>query len=499
MTVSTAVDLSAVARVVGIKTEYKDLRGGAAVFLPQRLALLGQGNDASTYSLTKRTVLSAFEVGSTYGFGSPLHLSALQLMPVNGDGIGTIPLTIYPLTPAASSAALGTITPSVTTALQSEYIVRVNNIDTASFTVPAGSVVADITALATNAINAVEEMPVIAADATTSVGLTVKWGGASGDDVYVEIVGPTDQGVTFAVIQPTAGAGGPSVAEITTALAQMGNVWESFGLNCIELADTAVLDYLQTFGEGRWGALVKKPMIWNTGFAPTTVSSAITISDARKTDRINGQLVAVGSKDLPFVIAAREMARIIKEANNNPARDYGSQAATGLTGGADGDQWDYVSKDAAVKGGSSTTDVIDGVVTLSDTVTFYHPTGDPLPAYRYQCDIVKLQQVLFNLDLLFNNAEWDGAPLVPDSDPTTNPSTKKPKMAVAEIAALLDSLALSSIISDPATAKQSIVAQISGTNPKRLDISLTIQLAGNANIISIDNNFGFFFGTAEAA
>jgi len=39
MAISTAVDVSAVARVVGIKTTFKDLRGGSIIFLPQRKLL----------------------------------------------------------------------------------------------------------------------------------------------------------------------------------------------------------------------------------------------------------------------------------------------------------------------------------------------------------------------------------------------------------------------------------------------------------------------------
>jgi hypothetical protein len=32
-------------------------------------------------------------------------------------------------------------------------------------------------------------------------------------------------------------------------------------------------------------------------------------------------------------------------------------------------------------------------------------------------------------------------------------------------------------------------------NPKRLDLTVTVQLSGNTNIVSVDLEFGFFFGT----
>jgi phage tail sheath gpL-like len=196
------------------------------------------------------------------------------------------------------------------------------------------------------------------------------------------------------------------------------------------------------------------------------------------------------------VTAARQLARIAVVANNNPPADYGSQSATGLAPGTDGEQWTYTERDVAVKAGSSTVEVRDGVVTVADTVTFYHPDGDPTPAYRYVCDIVKLQNVIFNLNLIFATAEWDGAPLIPDNQPTVNRSAKTPKAAVAAVSSMIDSLALNAIISDPVTAKVNTFAEIDAGNPKRLNMSITIQLSGNDNILSADLNFGFFFGTS---
>lgn len=493
--VSTAVDASAVARVVGIETVFKDLRQGNVLFLPQRVAVVGQGNTASVYDTTKRQVTSAFEAASLYGFGSPIHLACLQLLPANGDGVGDIPVTIYPLDDDASGVtSTGDITPSGVQTVQASYIVRVNNIDSEEFVISVGDTVAQIVTAITTAINAVLEMPVIAADNTTAVGLTSKWEGTSANDIFVEIVGSTTSGTSFAITQPTGGLVNPDVQD---ALDQVGDVWETMMLNCMDIADTTTLDKYSTFGEGRWGALVRKPLVVFTGNTETTVTAATAVSDARKTDRTNGQLVSPGSNDLPLVTAARQLARIASVANSNPPRDYGSQDAFGLVPGADGDQWTYQDRDSAVKKGSSTIEVKDGVINVSDTVTFYHPTGDPTPAYRYVVDIVKLMNIIFNIDLIFNSSEWDGAPLIPDDQPTVNRDAKKPKMAVSAVSSVLDSLGLNAIISDPETAKSKTIAAINGSNPKRLDLNTTVQLSGNTNIISIDLNFGFFFGTPQ--
>lgn len=495
MTLSTAIDASAVARVVGIQTVFKDLRAGSVLLLPQRLALLGQGATASTYSTTKAQYTSADAVGAAYGRGSPLHLAARQLLPANGDGIGSIPLTIYPLEDDASGVvATGDITPSGTQTVAASYIVRVNNIDSAPFVISAGdSVAARVTAM-TAAINANLNMPVIAADGVTKVNITTKWKGVSANAVTLEVIGSTTAGTSFAFTQPAGGLVNPS---IDAALAQIGNVWETMLLNCLDIADTTALGALSTFGDGRWGATVRKPLVAFTGNTATTVSSATAVSDARKTDETNAQLVAPGSSDLPFVVAARQLVPIIKTANNNPARDYGSQPATGLVPGTDGVQWTYADRDSAVKKGSSTIEVRDSVVYVSDVVTFYHPAGEAIPPYRFVCDIVKLQNILFNMDITFATAEWDGAPLLPDDQPTTNPDAKKPKSAVAAACAVIDSLGLEALISDPATAKANTFAEIDSGNPKRMNLSTTVQVAGNNNIFSMDLNWGFFFGTSE--
>ena len=497
MGISSAIDASAVARVVGIKTIFKDLRGGGILFLPQRVAVVAQGSSSAVYDTAKRQVTSAVEAATLYGFGSPIHLSVLQLLPVNGDGVGTIPVTIYPLVDDGSGvAAAGDITPSGAQTEAAAYKVVINNIDSESFVISVGDTVADIVTAATAAINATLEMPVIAEDATpgtsTEVGLTSKWKGTSANGIVVTVEGSTTSGISFAITNPVGGLVNPDVDD---ALALVGGVWETMVLNAMEIGDTDSLDKFSVFGEGRWGALVRKPLVVFTGTTEADVTAATVVSDARKTDRVNAQLVSPGSSDLPFVVASRQLARIVAVANNNPPQDYGSQDATGLTPGEDGEQWTYTDRDVAIKKGSSSVEVKDGVVNIADVVTFYHPTGDPIPAYRFVVDIVKLQNIIFNLNLIFATPEWDGAPLIPNNQPTVNRSAKKPKSAVAAVASMIDSLALNAIISDPEAAKAATLAEINDMNPKRLDVVLTVQLSGNANIISVDLNFGYFFGT----
>ncbi len=491
------VSATAVARVIGIDTAFKDLRGSSASQLPQRVAVIGQGSTAVAYALTPFTPVSAFEVGTRFGFGSPVHLTALMLLPVNGDGIGNVPLTIYPLVDDGSGVvAAGNIATSGTQIGAAEYVVLINGIRSAPFVIGDGVVPAAIGPLVTAAISANVNMPMLAAAGISDdTDLTSKWKGTSANDLVLEVEGPS-QGITFTLTQPTGGLVNPSVQP---ALDNIVDIWETLAINCMEFDDETVLDAIQTFGEGRWGALVAKPLVCLTGYTGSTTAVAIAITDTRKDDRINGYITALASVSLPLQVAARGVARIARQANDNPPVDYATQLLDGIDPGPDSSQLSYTGLDASVKAGVSTSKLINGNVALDDTVTFYHPDGEDPPAFRYVVDIVKVTQVIFNISLIFNSDEWAGAPLIPDAQATTNPAARKPKDAKAELNAMIDALALAAILSDPATAKKLTTAVINAGNPKRLDTAITVQISGNSNVLSTDLNFGFFFGTAAIA
>lgn len=494
MAISTAVSLGAVARVVGIKTNFINTNVGGLINLPQRIAVFAQGASAAVYATTKRQVTSAAEAGSLYGFGSPIHLALEQLLPANGDGVGSVPVTVYPLLDHASGvAAVGDISATGTATKAGAFTVYVNGVASSQFVVAVGDTATAIDPKVIAAVNGVLGMPMIATAGTGDTVMTAKWKGASGNALSIVVSGPTDTGVTFAVTQPVGGLVNPTV---DTALAQVGNVWESLVLNCLDIGDATALDTFEAFGEGRWGALVRKPLVVFTGHVLTSPTAILAITDLRTTDRINSLLANPGSVTLPFVSAAGELARIAVVANNQPANDFGRQVAKYIAPGADSVQWNYAQRDQLVKGGASTIEVRDGEVTISDTVTMYRPEGDATPAYRFVKDIVKVQNIIFNVDLLFNNANWDGAPLIPDDQPTVNRDAKKPKNAVAALSVLADNLGLAALISDVPYTKANTQSEIDSQNPNRLNTVFPVKLSGNVNVNSIDLNFGFYFGTS---
>ncbi len=491
-----SIDVSAVARVLGVDVQFVNLSGGAIFLLPQNVALIGQGNTAATFALTPTKYTTAAAVGNAYGFGSPLHLAALKLLPINGGGLGTVPLTVYPMVDDGSGVAeTATITPAGTHVGSAEYRVVINGIRSAAFTIADGEVAADLEDRITTAINAEVAMPVTAAAGADVVDLTSKWKGLSANGFAPAIEGPS-QGITFAIVNAAAGLVDP---DVDLQLANITTKWESMVVNCLDptvSSGDATLDKYQVWGDGRWGALVRKPPIVFSGSAESTFTDITTVAAARKDDRINATVYAASAHELPCQIAAAGVAKIARQANNNPPVDYAGQLIDVVSApGTVPASHTFAERDTIVKAGISTAEVADGNWFLSDTVTMYRPDGEVPPAYRYVVDIVKLQNLVFNLQLIFEADEWKGAPLIPNEQPTVNPKARKPKDAVSAVAALIDSAALQAILSDPETAKSTITAVIDPTNPKRLNVSVTVQLSGNSNIIDVTLNFGFFFGT----
>ncbi|HEY8946458.1 MAG TPA: hypothetical protein VIM73_19540, partial [Polyangiaceae bacterium] len=274
----------------------------------------------------------------------------------------------------------------------------------------------------------------------------------------------------------------------------VGNTWETFVLNALEIADTATLDKFLAWGAPRWGGLVRRPAIVVTGNTIAAVDSATAVAAARGTDNVNAQLVAPGSPNLPFVAAAAMLAKIVASFNTDAASDPIGLQVPALTPGVDSVQWDYPQRELAVLAGSSTTEVVDNVIRLGDTIMFYHPTGEDPPAYRYVADVVKLQNTLYNFELEFTKAEWQGAPLLSDGQSSDHPRAKSPSDAKAAAATVLYRLGRSAILDKVAESQKAISSVKDPTNSKRMNLVVPVVLAGTVNVIDLVIPWSFSYG-----
>jgi phage tail sheath gpL-like len=483
---------SAVSRVCGVNVEYRNFNAGAGAYLPQRLAVIGAGNDDAVYSADKYEAIgSADAVAKRYGYGSPLHLAARQLFPEGGGG-AVFPVTFYPLAKdSGSAAACGSVSCDGTAASAGEGAIVIGGVS-ASFAILKGNTGEQVLAAMRSAIQKVLEMPATAGDvADGELPITVKWSGATGNDVKIKITAEAE-GVVFDVAQMSGGAVDPDVAP---ALAKIGQVWETFVLSCFSYNNPSRLDKYQVFAEGRWSELEKKPCLVAHG-CTDDFATRTELTDERKSDYANFLVQSTGSGELPFVVAAKGLlSDVMTNANSNPPLGYHG-LLSGLAAGDDSAQENYVTRNNAVAKGASTNVKNGSAAELNDVVTFYHLDGESIPSRRYVVDLVKLQNVVFNVRAIMEADEMKGAPLVSDATPTTNPKAVQPKTVRTALMNLANSLAAFAIIQEPEFTKENMVVKISSMNPKRLDVQFPVKLSGNVEVTSTDVYFGFYLGAA---
>jgi len=287
---SDAVGLDRISRIVGYKITKGDF-STTTPNLPQRLAILGEANDANqlTLDLNPQQITSAQQAGELYGYGSPIHAMARILFPVSGDGVGGIPVLVYPQAAAPGATAKimrvapsgvangnGTHTLVIAGRKGVDYIFYDINIAT-------GDDAADINDKIADAVNAVLGSPVSAVSDDYHSDLTSKWKGLSANQITVSVdTGNDDLGITYVITQQAAGAATPSIA---AALALFGSEWNTIVVNGYGTV-TSILDALEDFNgialdnpTGRYAGIIMKPFIAITG---STANDPTGITYARK-------------------------------------------------------------------------------------------------------------------------------------------------------------------------------------------------------------------------
>jgi len=210
------IDASAVARGVGVTTNYKDLSGGAVRFVPQRIALIAPGEDGIAYSTQKYTIDGgAQQVGATNGYRSALYEMARELFPVNGSGIGTVIVDVIALPqPAGGAAAVGGV--AVTAGSATE---------TGSYYPTLGGVRGQPVLIRKGTINESE----VHSDVTDSINNTLGMP-AKAENTYGTPVGTDSSNITLTAISVTGlPKGGDYLITCTDAGGQLFSVYDPEG------------------------------------------------------------------------------------------------------------------------------------------------------------------------------------------------------------------------------------------------------------------------------
>lgn len=502
---SQAVGTERVSGIVG----YQIVKGNfneVSPNLPQRIVLLGEANDANQAGIDTTGVLhtTAQSVGEQYGYGSPLYAAMRILHPLQGDGVGGIPVQVYPQAAAGAGevAKVITITPVGTATKAGTIYVSIagrEGLDgqTYNVAIAIGDAPTTISTKMRDVVNAVLGTPVTAAVVTTTSVYTAKWKGLTSDEITITIDNTEidDSAVTYGIVNTTAGSGTPS---IQAALDQFGNDWNTIIVNTYG-TESGTMTLLEAFNgkpdpttpTGRYSGIIFKPFIALTG---SLVDDPSSITDAKKEDVTIAICPAPLSKGLSGEAAANMCRLYARQAQDSPHLDVSGQSypdmPTPLTIGS---METYNSRDLIVKKGCSTVELSNAAYKVVDFVTTYHPDGEIPPQFRYCRNLNLDMNIRFGYLLLEAINVVDHA-IANDDDTVTVASVVKPKMWKALLDAYADELALRALIVDADFMQASITVAISGTNPDRLESFFKYKRSGYARISSTIAEAGFNFG-----
>lgn len=500
---SDAVGSERISRIVGYKLTKGDF-SNSTPNLPMRVAILAEANTANQSGLDTDGVeiTTASQAGNLYGFGSPIYHIMRILRPVFGGGIGGIPTVVYAQEePVGATAKVLELTPSGVATGNGTHTLKLagrSGIDAQFYDIPivTGDTTDDITARIVDAVNNVIGSPVIATDTTYEAVFTSKWKGATADELTATVdTGGNDLGITYATVSTASGAGTPSVAD---ALAQFGNEWNTIVINGYS-TNTSIMAALEAFNgipdpnspTGRYAGIVFKPFIAVTG---STAEDPSSITDARKTDVTIAIAPAPLSKGFTFEAAANMVALFGRQVQDNPHLDVAGQDYPDMpTPTAIGSMSNYDNRDAIVKKGCSTVDLVAGKYKVQDFVTTYHPVGEIPPQFRYCRNLMIDFNVRYGYWLRELINVVDHA-IANDNDTVVVSKVIKPKTWKQVLNSYATNLSERGLISDPAFMVESLVVNISSTNPDRFETFFRYKRSSFVRIASTTAEAGFNFG-----
>jgi phage tail sheath gpL-like len=463
------VPSNAAASAVFVEQEAVNRIGGSPV-IPHRILLFGQFNSGvSPTPNVAQLITNESDAWTRYGRGS---LLALMYKAAHAAVKGAVPIYAMPLADDGSGvAATGTIAIVGTATASGTLAVYVGG-KRIPVTVTTGDTATDVGDATAAAINADLDLPVTAANVTGTVTFTVRWAGAVGDQVQLEINRRVDD-ATPAGITPTitdigdvvAGANDP---DATTAFAGLGDAW--YTDVAYPYQGTAELTIMESAGEDRVAPGVKRFFAGFVGYTGT-YADFITALGSRNSQWTT-YVPVHGSPTPAFYIGAAAAAMFAAIQQATPGRPAKGQIITGVEAGDTNDQT-YSERDTAVKvGGSYTKNLEDGRVVVGDLCTTRTETdgGADTEDWRFTIIIPNLQFKQYAMEQTFLASPFDQGVVLSDSDVGGPTYGIRPKTVKAYAIALVDAWVALGLSTDRDTIVAATSAVINSTNPGRIDL-----------------------------
>jgi phage tail sheath gpL-like len=503
--ISTAVGLERLSRVSGYKIK-KGFFTNETQNLPQIIAVFGEANTANQSGLTatKREVTSAQEAAELYGYGSPIHSQMRILRPVSGDGVGGIPTIVFPqVSDAGASATEREWTVTGTATSNATHTVIVNgrysiDFQTYAFSVVTGDTPTVVAGKIKDAINGVLGAPCTAANTLGVVTITSKWEGATSAELNIVIdFGSNSAGLSYSETDSTDGAGTVSLA---ASFAQFGDDWYTCVTNPYGESKLADFESFNGFPDdnaptGRYAGLIFKPFMAFFGSVLSDKDDIATITnDASRVNQVTNVLCpAPNSKGFTYEAVANVVTLFARIMQDSPHLDVNNKSYPDMPIPTDsniGDMMDYNNRDFLIKKGSSTVILANGAYVIQDLVSTYHPEGEVPLQFNY-CRNLNLDWNVKDSYTTLERLRLRDKTLVRDNQNVDVAGVVKPKEWKAVVFDLFDDLAEKALINDPAFSKDSLLVQISSTNPNRFETFFRYRRTGIARIQSTDVEAGF--------
>lgn len=500
---SNAVGQERISEVVGYKITQGDF-SETTPNLPQRIALLGEANTAnqSGLDLTPWEATTLQAIGVKYGFGSPLYLQGRILRPISGDGVGGIPIVIFPQAQASGAASkIYEITPSGVATGNGTHTILIagrDNVDggTYDININTGDTAGVITSKIQDAVNNVLGCPVTGDATEYAATLESKWKGLTADGITVSVeTNGNDLGITYVVDSVQDGSGTPS---IQSAMDALGNQWFTIVENPYG-THAGTMDILEaTNGRpdpdaptGRYAATIMKPFISPTG---SVIADPSSITDSRKGEVTIAIAPAPLSQGLPMEAAANLTVILARQAQDEPHLDASGNSYPDMPTPKDiGAMATYNNRDAIVKKGCSTVDLVNQRYVVKDFVTTYHPDGEIIPQFRFVRNLIIDFNVRFGYFLL-EQINVVNHVIANDNDVVLADKVIKPKQWVQLLRSYSLELANRALIVNAKFMQNSLKVNQGTSNPDRFETFFRYKRSPFTRIASTTAEAGFNFG-----
>mgnify|MGYP003932469835 CR=1 FL=1 len=356
--------------------------------------------------------------------------------------------------------------------------VAVANTDDA--TTIAGAIVA--------AVNADTQLPVTAVNALGVVTLTCRWKGETGNDIDVRINYYGEQlpsGVGAAIVDM---AGGTSNADISAAITAMGDEW--FNWIVMPYTDTANLTLLETELDDRWGPMRQIGCRAFCAYRGSLAGTG-TFGNGRNNPHVSCMATSVAPQP-PYIWAAVNAVVAAAALSIDPARPLQTLSLPGIMAADIQSRFIDSERNTLLFDGIATHKVgSDGGVMIERQITMYQLNGADIADDSY-LDITTpetLERIRFLQRSTFAQ-KYPRHKLAGNSiSVDQGQAIMQPKIAVSELLSIYKDMEELGWVQDYEGYKVSLVVEIDGSDPSRLNVQDSPQLVGQYRVHAQQTQF----------